>query len=70
VVEGGPRHLITVLAQISDEAYANPELVKTPHNQAIHRVDTAPLEDPAKWAMTWRAYKRKQRTGCSTESPP
>jgi glycine dehydrogenase subunit 2 len=53
---------IAVLARISDEAYSNPELVKTaPHNQAVHRLDAGPLEDPAKWAMTWRAYLRKRR---------
>lgn len=51
---------IAVLARISDEAYATPELVKTaPHNQAIHRLKTAHLDDPSKWAMTWRAYRRK-----------
>ena len=51
-----------VLAQISEEAYSNPELVKTaPHNQAIHRIDMEALEDPEKWAMTWRAYLRKRK---------
>ncbi|MNY82280.1 glycine dehydrogenase subunit 2 [compost metagenome] len=51
---------IAVLAHISDEAYSNPEIVKTsPHNQAIHRMKSAPLEDPQHWAMTWRSYLRK-----------
>ena len=31
-----------------------------PHNQAIHQIKGAPLDDPAKWAMTWRAYLRKR----------
>ncbi|MNL89969.1 hypothetical protein D3C87_2206470 [compost metagenome] len=49
-----------MLAHISDEAYSNPEIVKTsPHNQAIHRMKSAPLEDPQHWAMTWRSYLRK-----------
>ena len=53
---------IDVLARISDEAYSNPGLVKTaPHNQAIHKIDGAALEDPDRWAMTWRAYQRKNR---------
>ena len=53
---------VAVLQRISDEAYADPELVKTaPHNQAIHQFDAAPLEDPNHWAMTWRAYERKRR---------
>jgi len=53
---------IAVLARISDEAYSNPAIVKTsPHNQAIHRLKSAPLEDPAHWAMTWRAHLRKTK---------
>lgn len=51
---------IDVLARISHEAYTNPEIVKTaPHNQAIGQIKTPALEDPEKWAMTWRAYLRK-----------
>ena len=35
-------HWIDVLAHVIDEAYANPEIVRTaPHNQAIHQVDGA-----------------------------
>ena len=51
---------IAVLRQISDEAYADPDIVKTaPHNQPIHRVRGEWLDDPARWAMTWRAFVRK-----------
>jgi glycine dehydrogenase subunit 2 len=51
---------IDVLARVCEEAYADPEMVKSaPHNQAIHKLDSAALEDPARWAMTWRAYQRK-----------
>lgn len=57
---------INVLAQISDEAYSNPKLVKTaPHNQAIHR-PKGNLDDPSQWAMTWRAHQRKQKTAEAT----
>ncbi len=53
---------IEILRHVSDEAYANPELVKTaPHNSPIHKIDHAPLDDPSQWAMTWRAYRRKVR---------
>jgi len=54
---------IDVLAHVIDEAYANPQLVKTaPHNQAIHQVDGSRANDPDHWATTWRAYRRKQAT--------
>ena len=51
-----------VLKQISKEAYTNPELVKrAPHNATTHKPNTSPLNDPSKWAMTWRAYLKKNR---------
>ncbi len=51
---------INVIAQIAAEARSNPELVKTaPHNQPIAQVKGDAFDDPAKWAMTWRAYQRK-----------
>jgi len=51
---------IGVIAQIAEEARTDPEMVKTaPHNQAIAQVKGDAFEDPAKWAMTWRAYQRK-----------
>ena len=52
---------IAVLQRISDEAYSNPEFVRSaPHNHAIHQLDAESLEDPDRWAMTWRSYRRKQ----------
>ncbi|MFO0334060.1 MAG: aminotransferase class V-fold PLP-dependent enzyme, partial [Pseudomonadota bacterium] len=52
---------IAVLKQISDEAYTNPEIVRTaPHNQAVKKLRGESLDDPANWAMTWRAYRRKR----------
>jgi len=51
---------IEVLRHVSDEAYSNPEIVRTaPHNSTIHKIDHKPLDDPSQWAVTWRAYKRK-----------
>jgi glycine dehydrogenase subunit 2 len=51
---------IDVLEHVCREAYENPEIVRTsPHNQVTHRSDISHLEDPIKWATTWRAYQRK-----------
>ena len=59
---------IAVLAQVIKEAYSDPELVKTaPHNQSIHALNSAPLDDPEAWAMTWRAFLRKRKT---RKTPP
>ncbi len=54
-----------VIRQISDEAYRDPELVRTaPHNQTVARVkDPSAFEDPEKWAMTWRMYQKKHQSG-------
>jgi glycine dehydrogenase subunit 2 len=55
---------IAVIAQIVEEAYADASQVKSaPHAQAIHQIKAAPLEDPSRWAMTWRAYRRKNGSG-------
>lgn len=55
---------VAVIARIVEEAYADPELVKTaPHAQAIHRIEAGPLDDPKRWAMTWRAYLAKHGRG-------
>ncbi|MBM3522891.1 MAG: aminotransferase class V-fold PLP-dependent enzyme [Alphaproteobacteria bacterium] len=52
---------IATLAKVCEEAYSSPALVRdAPHNAAIHKIDPAPLEDPKRWATTWRAHKRKQ----------
>jgi glycine dehydrogenase subunit 2 len=52
---------IDVLAAVIDEAYEDPEIVRSaPHNQAIHKVDGSGANDPARWATTWRAYQRKR----------
>jgi glycine dehydrogenase subunit 2 len=51
---------IDVLAHVLDEGRRNPRLVKSaPHNQAVTQLDGSGLDDPARWATTWRAYQRK-----------
>jgi glycine dehydrogenase subunit 2 len=51
-----------VLTQIANEAYADPEFVKgAPYRCAAHKRNDEPaLNDPEKWATTWKAYLRKQ----------
>ncbi|MHB1850816.1 MAG: aminomethyl-transferring glycine dehydrogenase subunit GcvPB [Acidimicrobiales bacterium] len=54
---------IDVLALVCAEAYEHPEVVRTaPHRQVIHRIDPGPLDDPARWATTWRAHRAKNPT--------
>jgi len=49
-----------ILTHVAGEARSNPEWVRTaPHNSTIHSIDPTPLDDPARWAVTWRAYRRK-----------
>ncbi|HZK26646.1 MAG TPA: aminomethyl-transferring glycine dehydrogenase subunit GcvPB [Thermoclostridium sp.] len=54
---------VAVVQKISDEAYTNPEIIKTaPHNSSsFQRNDVESLDDPEKWATTWKAYLRKHR---------
>ena len=53
---------IAVVARIVREAYADPDLVRTaPHRQPIRPDQGRRARGPARWAMTWRAYRRKHR---------
>jgi glycine dehydrogenase subunit 2 len=57
-----------LLERVSREAYENPDLVRSaPHASVVHRHDPEPLDDPARWAVTWRAYLRKR--GISPQVP-
>jgi len=52
---------IDVLEHVCAEAYANPEIVRSaPHNQVIPKIDGSGLDDPERWATTYRAWKRKR----------
>jgi len=49
-----------ILAHIAEEAYTDPEIVKTaPHNSTVHQNRPERFDDPDSWAVTWRAYLRK-----------
>ncbi|MHA2224427.1 MAG: aminomethyl-transferring glycine dehydrogenase subunit GcvPB [Candidatus Hodarchaeales archaeon] len=51
---------IAGLKRVVEEAYTNPDIVKkAPHNSVVHKIKTDSLDDPAKWAITWRAYIKK-----------
>ena len=55
---------VAIIHRICEEAYADPEIAKTaPHSQTISKIDQEMLNDPARWAMTWRAYERKHGKG-------
>jgi glycine dehydrogenase subunit 2 len=50
-----------ILKHIAEEAYADPEIVKSaPHNSTIHHIHHEPFDNPQEWAVTWRAYQRKR----------
>jgi len=50
------------LEQVVEEAYTEPEKVKTaPHRSVSHRAENHLLDDPQTWAITWRAYLKKRR---------
>jgi len=50
------------LRKIAQDAYDDPEMVKNaPYNSVVHKIDHSTLDDPEKWAITWRAYLKKNR---------
>jgi glycine dehydrogenase subunit 2 len=51
------------LAEVAREAREAPEVVRTaPHNQTVHHTHHDDLDDPERWAITWRSYQRKYAT--------
>ncbi|GAB3119649.1 aminomethyl-transferring glycine dehydrogenase subunit GcvPB [Glaciibacter psychrotolerans] len=49
-----------VLAEVAREARETPDVVRTaPHNQTVHHTHHDDLDDPERWAITWRMYQRK-----------
>jgi len=55
---------VGVLAEVAREARENPDVVHTaPHHQTVHRINHADLDDPERWAPSWRAYRRKYFAG-------
>lgn len=53
---------IATLAYVFEEAHKHPEIIKTaPHRSVTHQVDESGMDDPAKWATSWRVYLRKYK---------
>ena len=51
---------IAGLKRVVEEAYENPDKVKNaPYRSVVHKLMTDTLDDPEKWAITWRAYLKK-----------
>jgi glycine dehydrogenase subunit 2 len=49
-----------IMEHVAQEARTCPEVVQSaPHNSTIHTIEQEPLDDPSRWAVTWRAYRRK-----------
>lgn len=50
----------SILAHVAGEARSDPEVVKSaPHRSTIHSIEHDPLDDPSRWAVTWRSYLKK-----------
>ncbi len=53
---------IEALKRIFEEAYTNPGIIKAaPYNSVCHQLDESGLDDPDKWAITWRTYLKKYK---------
>lgn len=51
---------VAALRKVADEAYQDPAMVKgAPYRSVVHKIDHRWFDDPAKWAITWRAYLKK-----------
>ncbi|MCC3866813.1 aminomethyl-transferring glycine dehydrogenase subunit GcvPB [Terrisporobacter mayombei] len=51
---------IATLTHVLDEAYEDANMaINAPYRSSIHKVDESELDDSDKWAITWRAYKKK-----------
>jgi glycine dehydrogenase subunit 2 len=50
-----------VIAQVAREAHDEPDTIHdAPHASTVHKLDTSAMDDPERWALTWRAWKRKR----------
>jgi glycine dehydrogenase subunit 2 len=54
-------HFVDIFHRISDEAYSNPEIIKTaPHRCSIHQMDEEVFQDIDQATVTWQAYAKKK----------
>ncbi len=48
------------LEKVVEEAYQNPEKVRNaPYRSVVHKIDQSSLDDPQRWAISWRSYLKK-----------
>jgi len=53
---------VNTLKFIFEEAVNDPEFLKAaPHRSVCHRLDESGMDDPDKWAITWRSYLKKYK---------
>lgn len=53
---------IAILKHVFNEAYENPQIFEhAPHRSVSHMVDESGMDDPQKWAITWRQYQKKYK---------
>lgn len=51
---------LAVFGKVLSECYETPDVVlHAPHNAAIRHVDHDALDDPKRWVITWRSYRKK-----------
>lgn len=51
---------VAALTEVAREARETPDVVRTaPHRQTVHHTHHDSLDDPEKWAVSWRSYLRK-----------
>lgn len=51
---------LDALEAVAAEAYSDKDhLLAAPHNASVHHTHHDDFDDPERWAVTWRAYRRK-----------
>jgi glycine dehydrogenase subunit 2 len=60
-----------VIELVSSETYSNPAIFDdAPHNCSVSKIDLRPSSNPKLWAMTWRAYIKKNGNDCLANPTP
>ncbi|MDR2501783.1 MAG: aminomethyl-transferring glycine dehydrogenase subunit GcvPB [Oscillospiraceae bacterium] len=53
---------LAILGKVFAEAYETPQIfADAPERSVCHRLDESGMDDPEKWAVTWRAYLKKYK---------
>ena len=53
---------IAILSHVLQEAYEHPEIFENaPHNSVCHQLDESGMDDPERWAITWKSYLKKYK---------